>query len=60
MAKTRNFLIWYDTVNGERRNAIVPGGAPRAAYFRWMKTADVNSKFIRIEDMNGVVYNIGY
>ena len=57
MAKMKNFLIMHENANGERHYTTVPAGTPQSAYNKWYKEKG-DLQFVRVEDYNGVVYNI--
>lgn len=55
--KLRNFLVMIELENGDRKYNSVVSGTPKAAYNKW-KRDNTDKKFVRLEDMNGVVYDV--
>lgn len=55
--KLRNFLVMIELENGDRKYNAVVAGTPKAAYNKWKKD-NADKKFVRLEDMNGVVYDV--
>ena len=55
--KLRYFLIMIELENGERKYNEVVAGTAKAAYKKWRKE-NSDKKFVRVEDKNGVVYDV--
>lgn len=55
--KPRYFLIMIELENGERKYDKVAAGTGKSAYKKWRKE-NPDRKFVRVEDMNGVVYDV--
>jgi hypothetical protein len=55
--KLRNFLVMIELENGDCKYDAVVAGTTKAAYRKWKKD-NAYKKFFRLEDMNGVVYDV--